>query len=131
MKPGYPMTAGNPGDTMPACNIGPEETARRRRVGYVGLGLSLVWIAAGELFDLGPVFRLMLIFPAGIAFSGFLQARARFCMAYGARGVASLAGLQQFSRSADPYGDKRRARVMLGQVVLYSALVAGLYGLIG
>lgn len=125
------MTAGNSVEEALVCNIGPEETARRRKVGYLGLGISLLWIAAGELFNFGPVFRLMLIFPAGIAFSGFLQARARFCMAYGSRGVTSLVGLQQFSRSADPDGDKRRAMVMLVQVVVYSALVAGLYWLIG
>jgi hypothetical protein len=125
------MTVGETGEQALSCNIGPEETARRRRVGYFGLFLSILWIVAVELFSLGPVFRLMLIFPAGIAFSGFLQARARFCMAYGARGVASLGGLQQFSRSADPFGDKRRAARMVGQVILFSAIVAGLFWLIG
>jgi hypothetical protein len=125
------MTTGDAGGEAPSCNIGTEETARRRRVGYLGLGLSILWIVAVELFSLGPVFRLMVFFPAGVAFSGFLQARARFCMAYGARGVASLSGLQQFVRSSDPYGDKRRAMMMLGQVVLYSTLVAALYALMG
>jgi hypothetical protein len=125
------MTTGGAGGDAPVCNIGPEETARRRRVGYVGAGLAIAWIVAVELLSLGPVFRLMVFFPAAVAFSGFLQARARFCMAYGARGVTSLGGLQQFSRSADPYGDKRRAVVLLVQVALYSALVAALYGLMG
>jgi hypothetical protein len=124
------MTTGGAGGDAPVCNIGPEETARRRRVGYLGLGLTILWIVAVELSSLGLVYRLMVFFPAAVAFSGFLQARARFCMAYGARGVASLGGLQQFSRSSDPYGDKRRAMVMLGQVLLFSALVAALYGLI-
>jgi hypothetical protein len=125
------MTTGDTGGAAPACNIGAEETVRRRRVGYFGLGLTILWIVAVEGFNLGLVFRLLVFFPAAVAFSGFLQARARFCMAYGARGVASLSGLQQFVRSSDPYGDKRRAMGMLVQVVLFSALVATLYGLMG
>ena len=69
------------------CNIGQAEIAGRRRAGHVGvvatIGLLAVLVAIGA----PPLTRLVIAVPAAVAASGYLQARLRFCAAFGSRGV--------------------------------------------
>jgi hypothetical protein len=70
-----------------SCNIGPDEIARRRRAGHAGLAATAV-LAAGLLSsDAHPAWRLTLALPAAVGAAGYLQARHRFCAAFGFRGV--------------------------------------------
>jgi hypothetical protein len=69
------------------CNIGPAEIARRRRVGHIGVIATIALFAALVILDLPPIVRLMLILPAGVAASGYLQARMRFCAGFATAGV--------------------------------------------
>jgi hypothetical protein len=69
------------------CNIGPAEIARRRRVGHVGLAASVILLVVLVLAGLPAWTRLLVAIPAVLAASGYLQARLRFCAAFGWRGV--------------------------------------------
>jgi hypothetical protein len=70
-----------------SCNIGPDEIAMRRRAGHAGLAATAV-LAAGLLRSgAHPAWRLTLALPAAGAAAGYLQARHRFCAAFGFRGV--------------------------------------------
>ncbi len=73
--------------TPGVCNINTAEIASRRKAGYVGLGLTLVIAAALFGLDLPKATRLILFIPVFIAAIGFLQARNKFCVGYGAAGM--------------------------------------------
>jgi len=123
------QAAGSPGpiagisDYVPGqCNIGAAEIAGRRRAGHVGLvstiGLLAVLVAIGA----PPVARLAIALPAAIAASGYLQARLRFCAAYGSRGVYNFDTLGRTEHVED--GDAlRRDRFRATQISIASGLI--------
>ena len=101
-----------------ACNIGPDEIARRRRVALVGLILTIaiaVALLAGGAT--GPV-RLIVALPLTSAAIGWIQARRRFCMAYGLAGTFNLGAIGEMSRVSDQAAlaaDRRTALIIAAQ----------------
>lgn len=95
------------------CNIGPPEIARRRRAGDVGALVTLL-LAGALLVTRAPrPWRLTLALPATASASGYLQARARFCAGFGARGVVNFGPLGHEEPVDDPEAralDRARAR---------------------
>jgi hypothetical protein len=73
-----------------SCNIGPAEIARRRRTGWVGLGAAAVLAVGLVMVDAPAAARWLVALPMAIGAIGFLQARFRFCAAYGAAGVRNF-----------------------------------------
>jgi hypothetical protein len=69
------------------CNIGPAEIARRRRAGHVGLVATIVLFAVLAAISAPPIARLVLVIPAAVSASGYLQAYLKFCAGFGARGI--------------------------------------------
>lgn len=100
------------------CNIGPAEIRRRRMAGHVGLlatvGLLVLLVSAGA----PPVTRLLLLAPAAVSASGYMQARMRFCAAYGWAGMFNFGSSDDAVSVADAVAraaDRRRAlRIGLG-----------------
>ena len=85
--PSSPPAAGyQPG----VCNIGPQEIARRRRVGHIGVVATVILFAILLRADAPPMLRLLLALPAIGAASGYLQAWLRFCAGFGAKGIFNL-----------------------------------------
>jgi hypothetical protein len=84
------------------CNIGPQEIARRRRSGHVGLavsvGLFVLLLAVGA----PPWTRLSLILTVGVSASGYLQAWLHFCAGFGSAGVYNFGPLGTVERVDDP-----------------------------
>ena len=70
-----------------ACNIGPDEIARRRRTGHTGVLISVALLALLIVTGAPPLARLTIFLPASLAAAGYLQAALRFCANYGWRGV--------------------------------------------
>ena len=106
-----------------SCNIGPDEIARRRRVGHVGLLASGVLL--GGLLATGaprPA-RALVALPASLAASGYLQARLRFCAGFGSRGVFNFGRIGEVHQVDDPQ-DRTRDRARARQIGLAS-LAAG------
>jgi hypothetical protein len=115
-RPGVP--AYEPG----VCNIGPAEIARRRRAGHVGLAVTVIGFVVLVAVDAPPLARLLLVIPAAVAASGYLQAWLKFCAAYGSQGVFALDAAGDTRRITDPDAlarDRRRAR----QIGLTSFLI--------
>ena len=107
------------------CNIGPEEIARRRRAGHIGLVISIAVFAGLILAGAPPIFRLVLFLPVASAASGYLQAWLKFCAGFGSLGVYNFGRLgQRFTVPDDEARgrDRRRARQI--------GLAAGLIGLV-
>lgn len=98
-----------------ACNIGPAEIARRRRAGFLGVGVTAVLMIALIAVGAPPLVRLAIAVPLAVGVLGFLQARSRFCVAYGMGGLRNFGALGAESRisdTADRKADQRRAMTM-------------------
>jgi hypothetical protein len=95
------------------CNIGPAEIRRRRFAGHVGLLGSIALLALLLVIDAPPIARLLVIAPATIAASGYLQAALKFCAGFGEIGVFNFGESGDRVAVADAEAraaDRRRAR---------------------
>ena len=72
------------------CNIGPAEIARRKRAGWMSLGISVVLLLLFILLRVPPFYRLIIFLPITSAASGFLQAYFHFCAGFGFKGVYNI-----------------------------------------
>jgi len=109
------------------CNIGPDEIARRRMAGHVGLVASVV-VLAGLLIVGAPAWtRLILIVTAGGSASGYLQAFFHFCAGFGSRGVYNLGpvGTVEPVVDAEDRSRDRRRSLQIGLASLAVGLVVG------
>lgn len=117
-----------------ACNIGPAEIRYRMRYGYVALAIACVLVVALELAGGPRALRFLLVFPLGVAIAGFVQARMRFCLAYGWRGVFSINGRRQLQHVQDREAlraDRRTALRIMAIVVTGSVSVTAAFYLLG
>jgi hypothetical protein len=116
------------------CNIGPAETARRRRVGERGAlaaGLLLVLL---RVMGAPRAWRLLVFFPAAVSAAGYLQAARHFCANFGWRGVfnfGALGSVEQVAVAAARAEDRRQAlqiAAQSGAIGLGVALLAVVMG---
>lgn len=105
------------------CNIGPSEIAMRKRVGWIGLLVTILAWAGFIFIGANPYWRFALVLPASMSATGFLQAYLHFCAGFGMRGlfnfgteVGKTETVQQQEFRAK---DKKRAQ----QIFLYSVLI--------
>lgn len=111
------------------CNIGPEEIARRRMAGHVGILAAIVLFAILVAIDAPPLVRLSVALPAAAAASGYLQAWLKFCAGFAARGVFNFGRLGHTDEVLDPAArDRDRARA--NQIGLASLLVGVAVGVV-
>ena len=124
-----PTSGATDGSYQPGvCNIGPAEIAKRRQAGHVGLVVTIVILAVLLVAHVPPIFRLILILPAGGAASGYLPAMLRFCAGFGSRGIFNFGQVGQTEAVADPESvrrDKRRAR-QIGMASLAIGIVVAI-----
>lgn len=98
-----------------ACNIGPEEIARRRRSGIAGVAIAIGLGVALVVLGAPPLMRLI-VFPflAGGLVS-LEQARRRFCVGFAMAGIRNFGPLghpEKVDGDADRAADRRAALVM-------------------
>jgi hypothetical protein len=110
------------------CNIGPEEIARRRRSGHVGVIVSLVVFALLLAVAAPHWTRLVLVLTAAVAATGYLQAWLHFCAGFGSAGVYNFGALGTVQHVEDPAArarDRRRS-LEIGLASLAIGLVVGI-----
>jgi hypothetical protein len=109
-----------------ACNIGPAEIARRRRLGLIELAAALALAAALVLLG-APAWTRFAVWPvlAG-AFVTLEQVRRRFCVAFGMAGVRNFGPLGHPERIEDAEArrsDRRSAVILTSYCSVAAALV--------
>jgi hypothetical protein len=74
---------------MESCepNISHAGVVRRIRVGWIGVALTVAFIAGAMLTDIAWYWRLAAFVPAVVSASGFLQAQRRTCIARAKEGT--------------------------------------------
>ena len=109
-----------------ACNIGPEEIARRRRGGLTGVGLAV--LLGVILVTIGaPIWLRLLVFPplAGGLIS-LEQVRRHFCVGFAMAGIRNFGPLGDPDRvtdTADRRADRRAALIMTGYMSAIAAVI--------
>jgi len=115
----------NSGYLPGVCNIGSREIMRRRAVGIAALVFAL--ISGYTLYaadDLTKSARWGVFFPLFVSAIGFIQARNKFCLAYGLAGTFNFGKIGDMERVFDAESkksDRSKALVILVQ----SAIIAG------
>ena len=110
------------------CNIGPAEIARRRRVGNIGLLVTVALFAALLIFAAPAWTRLLLVLTAGASATGYLQARLHFCAGFGSAGTYNFGPVGTVEKVMDPQARARdRFRSMqIGLASLAIGLAVGI-----
>lgn len=108
------------------CNIGAREILRRRAVGVAALVFAL--ISGYTLYaadDLTRAARWGIFFPLLVSAIGFIQARNKFCLAYGLAGTFNFGKIGDMERVFDLESKKTDRRKAIS-ILIQAALIAGL-----
>ena len=109
-----------------SCNIGKGEIRRRQSVALVGL--FLVFFSASTILgtEQSRSVRLSIFLPAMIFAVGFIQARKKFCLAYGFAGTfnfGKLGSITKVQSEADKKADRKTAINIFVQSALLAAAI--------
>ena len=109
-----------------SCNIGKGEIRRRQSVALVGL--FLVFFSASTILgtEQSRFVRLSIFLPAMIFAVGFIQARKKFCLAYGLAGTfnfGKLGSITKVQSEADKKADRKTAINIFVQSALLAAAI--------
>ncbi len=110
------------------CNIGPEEIARRRRAGHIGLIVSVGLFAVLLAVAAPHWMRFVLVATVAGSASGYLQAWFHFCAGFGSAGVYNFGPLGTVQRIVDPQARSRdrRKSLQIGLASLAIGLAVGI-----
>ncbi len=113
-----------------SCNIGKGEIRRRQTVALVGL--FLVFFSASTIIgtEQSRFARLSIFLPAMIFAVGFIQARKKFCLAYGFAGTFNFGKLGSISKvqsEADKKADRKTAISIFVQSALLAAAITAVF----
>jgi len=109
------------------CNIGPAEIRRRRRSGWVGLAIAVVFLGLALVLGWPAGWRFLVAIPVFLGAHGFLQAAMHFCAGFAMRGVFNFGELgRQDSVVEAEYrrADQRKALQISGIAFAIAAVVA-------
>ena len=122
---GLKVSETNSGYLPGVCNIGSREIMRRRAVGIAALVFAL--ISGYTLYaadDLAKSARWGVFFPLFVSAIGFIQARNKFCLAYGLAGTFNFGKIGDMERVFDAESKKTDRRKALA-ILIQSAIIAG------
>lgn len=110
------------------CNIGPAEINMRRRAGWIGLAVTVVlWIGL-VLLGVSAYWRLLLVIPASLGATGFLQAYLHFCAGFGMKGLfnfgSEVGKTETVSQQEFRAKDKKRALQISGYSIAIGIMLA-------
>ncbi|GAA3774302.1 hypothetical protein GCM10022240_27630 [Microbacterium kribbense] len=110
------------------CNIGPAEIRRRRQGGCIGLVVSVLYLAVAFALGWSAPWRLLVVLPAMLGASGFLQGAFHFCVNFGSRGLYNFGarGTQESVHEAEFRRKDQRTAVLIGLLSLAIAVVVAL-----
>lgn len=112
------------------CNIGKGEIRRRQLVAIFGLFLTTFSAATIIASDQSKNSRLSIFLPALIFSIGFVQARKKFCLAYGLAGTFNFGKLGQISKvqsNEDRKSDRKTAVSILFQSAALAAFITAVF----
>ena len=111
------------------CNIGPAEIRMRRRTGWLGAVLTVVGLVGFVLRHTPDPWRVIIVIPAGLGATGFLQAAFHFCAAFGMGGLFNFGDMgdrEEVHEKEYRRKDQRKALLIVGLAGLIALAVFGI-----
>jgi len=108
-----------------SCNIGKGEIRRRQLVALVGLFFTISMLVTLSAIDAAQSMRFAIFFPILVTSIGFVQARSKFCLAYGFAGtfnIGKLGDIKRVTSKEDRQADRETALKILGKSFLLAIL---------
>ncbi len=109
--------------TPGVCNIGNGEVRRRQLVAIIGYALALASFVTMVSTSAAHSARWGLYLPLLVGSIGFVQARRKFCLAYGFMGTFNFGKLGQISK-VQSVADKKQDRITALTILLQAAALA-------
>lgn len=109
------------------CNIGPAEIRARRRTGWIGLAVAVVFLVLAFALQIPAPFRLLVALPVGMAATGFLQGAFHFCVRFGTQGLFNFGEMgaeEQVHEAEYRRKDQRKAILIVVLSLLITVVVA-------
>ena len=109
------------------CNIGPAEIRSRRRTGWIGLAVAVVFLIIAFALQFPAPYRLLVALPVGLAATGFLQGAFHFCVRFGTQGLFNFGELgteEQVHEAEYRRKDQRKAILIIVLSLLITVVVA-------
>ena len=113
-----------------SCNIGKGEIRRRQLVALIGIFLTFSSAMALLATNQSRTNRLSIFIPALIFSIGFVQARSKFCLAYGLAGTFNFERIGKISRVQsvqDRKADRKTAIIILLKSAALAALITAIF----
>ena len=113
-----------------SCNIGKGEIRRRQLVALIGIFLTFSSATALLATNQSRTNRLSIFIPALIFSIGFVQARSKFCLAYGLAGTFNFERIGKISRVQsvqDRKVDRKTAIIILLKSAALAALITAIF----
>lgn len=113
-----------------SCNIGKGEIRRRQLVALIGIFLTFSSATALLATNQSRTNRLSIFIPALIFSIGFVQARSKFCLAYGLAGTFNFERIGKISRVQsvqDRKADRKTAFIILLKSAALAALITAIF----
>jgi hypothetical protein len=113
-----------------SCNIGKGEIRRRQLVALIGIFLTFSSATALLATNQSRTNRLSIFIPALIFSIGFVQARSKFCLAYGLAGTFNFERIGKISRVQsvqDRKADRKTAIIILLKSAALAALITAIF----
>ncbi|WP_455142901.1 hypothetical protein [Candidatus Hodarchaeum mangrovi] len=111
-----------------SCNIGEVEIQQRKRIGMIGLIISSVFYFFHIIFSFfsgySPLWGILIFPPSLIMTIGFVQARERFCAAFGLTNRYNLTDKLHLTLEVTDEDSKKRDRIKSYWIILKSTLYA-------
>ena len=122
-----------------SCNIGSAEITQRKRIGFIGLTILgvgfLIYLFSVYSLNLTPLLGFFFIFPGTMAAIGFIQAKQKFCAAYGFSSVANvsvhLGTTMKIEDEIERKKDRNKAIIITLQSIFIGAAVAIVITILG
>jgi hypothetical protein len=105
------------------CNIGPVERRMRRLGGIFGSIATVVIFILLLVGDVHWAWRLILIIPATMAATGFLQDRLHFCVGFGMQGLFNVINSAGVTNNVELEEFRLQDRRKAISILLYSLAI--------
>lgn len=107
------------------CNINPVEIRKRRMAGHFGLAFTVILITLAFLLHVSWIFRIVIIIPAFLSATGYLQAHNKFCVGFASQKQqnADTGKIVQITDKEALALDKKKVRTMNLQATIIAAAV--------
>ena len=115
------------------CNIGPSEIQQRKRVAIGGLFALVISYISLVVAGASTSARFVLFVPAMIASVGYVQARKKFCLAFGFMGTFNFGKVGQLSKiqsAEEKRADRKTALSILGKSLVIALAITAILALI-